>query len=83
VDLPELDLPPGDYRERKPRGWRWKLHPDHDDDNWTPLVMFFVAVGAVAFILLNLPPGTSMPIVGAAAMFGAGAGAMFMLWTRR
>ena len=21
--MPELDLPPGDYRERKPKGWRW------------------------------------------------------------
>ena len=32
--VPDLDLPPGDYRERKPKGWRWKLPWSHDDDTY-------------------------------------------------
>ena len=30
----EVLLPPGDYRERKPKGWRWKLPWSHDDDTY-------------------------------------------------
>lgn len=32
--VPDLDLPPGDYRERKPNGWRWKLPWSRDDDTY-------------------------------------------------
>jgi hypothetical protein len=84
VDLPELDLPPGDYRERKPKGWRWKLHPDHDDDNWTPLIVFALLLVAGWYVYSRINEFTDHALSYAAGgMIGFGLGAMFMLWTRR
>ena len=82
VDLPELDLPPGDYRERKPKGWRWKLPIGHEDDVKLPFAMFFAVGGFLVYLVLSLDPELQ-PIVGGAAVGGFGVGTMFMLWTRR
>ena len=81
--MPDLDLDPGSYKERKPKGWRWKLPWSHDDDVKLPMVMFFVAVGFAGYFFLNMDPSYSRWIVGAIALFSACAGGMFILWTRR
>jgi hypothetical protein len=80
--LPELDLEPGDYRERKPKGWRWKLPWSHPEDTKLPMVGFFVAGLFLAFFLINLPPGTDSGVVAGVATFAAVAGAMLVLWLR-
>ena len=80
--MPELDLEPGDYRERKAKGWRWKLPWSHDDDVKLPMVMFFVAVGFGAFFYLNMGDAPSKAVVGAIALFSAVAGGMLILWLR-
>jgi hypothetical protein len=75
--MPDLDLPPGDYRERKPKGWRWKLPWSHPEDSKIPLVGLLVALGWLVFIFINrndLTPGT---LYGGVAMFGAIAGCLF------
>ena len=83
MDLPELDLPPGDYRERKPKGWRWKLPLNHDDDAKVPFFAFCIGVGIVGFILANLPEGTSFSVVAFTSGMAFCAGGAFVLWTRR
>lgn len=72
--MPDLDLEPGAYRERKPKGWRWRLAWSHPEDNKLPLVMFFGALAGLGYFLINLPSGTSFGVcVGiATAAFCAG-----------
>ena len=82
VDLPELDLPPGDYRERKPKGWRWRLPWSHDDDVKLPMVAFFVVAGILATIFVYRNELTSGVLFGVSAMFAFAGGIMFMLWQR-
>lgn len=80
--MPNLDLDPGNYRERKPRGWRWRLPWSHPDDTKLPMAMFFVALAFLAYFFLNLPPGTSAGVCVGIAVFAAGAGGMLVLWLR-
>lgn len=82
VDLPELDLPPGDYRERKPKGWRWKLPWSHDDDVKLPMVVLFVAVAILVAIFVTRNEGSRETLFGVTALFSFVAGIMFMLWQR-
>lgn len=81
--MPDFDLEPGDYRERKPKGWRWRLPWSHAGDTKLPMVMFFIAMGFVAYFILNLPPSYSVWVVGGCSMFAFCAGGMFMLWLGR
>jgi len=80
--MPELDLDPGSYRERKPKGWRWRLPWSHPEDTKLPMVMFFVAVGFLIYFFVNLPAGTSFGVCAGIATFAAGAGGMLVLWLR-
>lgn len=75
VDLPELDLPPGDYRERKPKGWRWKLPWAHPEDTKMPAALFVAAFAFAIYFLLNLPLSW---IAVALALMAFLAGALFM-----
>lgn len=78
----DLDLEPGEYRERKPRGWRWRLPWSHPDDTKLPLVMMLVALGWLGFFFVNLPDNIEHSIVIAMTMFAFLAGIMFTLWLR-
>lgn len=78
----QLDLDPGDYRERKPKGWRWKLPWSHDDDVKLPMVLFFVAAGILLAIFWHRDELTSGTLFGVSAMFAFVGGIMFMLWRR-
>ena len=80
--MPELDLPPGDYRERKPKGWRWKLPWSHDDDVKLPMVMFFVVAAILVATFIYRDELTSGTLFGVSAMFAFAGGIMFMLWKR-
>jgi len=80
--VPELDLPPGDYRERKPKGWRWKLPWSHDDDVKLPMVMFFVVAAILVATFIYRDELTSGTLFGVSAMFAFAGGIMFMLWKR-
>lgn len=81
--MPDFDLDPGDYHERKPKGWRWRLPWSHPGDTKTPMVMFFICVGFVGYFLLNLPAGTSFWVVAGAATAAFCGGGMFILWLGR
>lgn len=76
--MADYDLPPGDYRERKPKGWRWKLPWSHRDDVKLPFAMMLVGLGFVGYFLFNLPASVDPWIVGGASMFAFLAGACFM-----
>lgn len=81
--MPDLELKPGEYTERKPKGWRWRLQTGHTESPWPALIQFVVASGFVVYFLTNLPAGTSFWVVAGTALFAFFAGAMLMLWTRR
>jgi hypothetical protein len=79
VDLPELDLPPGDYRERKPKGWRWRLPWSHPEGAKLPAVAA-LASAAVLFYAIAREPDPRWWVLGAAAWgFGIGCGIMLAL----
>jgi len=80
--MPDLDLPPGDYRERKPRGWRWKLPWSHPEDTKLPMVGFFVAAAFVAYFVVNRSAGVPFGEVAGAATFAFFAGGCLVLWLR-
>ena len=52
--MPDIDLLPGDYRERKPKGWRWKLPWSHDDDVKMPFIVAIVFAGVGAYVYFHL-----------------------------
>lgn len=81
--MPHIDLEPGDYDERKPKGWRWRLPWSHPQDTKLPMVMFFIALGFVVYFFANLPTGTSFGVSAGIAVFAFGAGAQFILWLGR
>lgn len=80
--MPDIEIDPGDYRERKPKGWRWRLPWSHPDDTKLPMVMFFVAAAFLVGIFLNLEGMSQFAVFIGTLVFGAGAGGMFMLWFR-
>lgn len=80
--MPDLDLDPGSYTERKPKGWRWRLPWAHPEDSKLHLVLFLLALGFLAYFFLNLPSGTSLGVCVGIAVFAAAAGAQLMLWLR-
>lgn len=77
-----LDLEPGEYRERKPRGWRWRLPWGHPEDSKLHLTLFVACLGFLAYFFLNLPEGTSPRAVLGVAVFSALAGMQLMLFLR-
>lgn len=81
--MPDLDLDPGDYAERKPKGWRSRLPWSHPQDTKLPMVLFFVCVGFLAYFFFNLPAGTDFGVSIGIAVAALGAGGQFMLWMGR
>ena len=83
--MPDFDLEPGDYRERKPKGWRWRLPWSHPGDTKTPMVMFFVFVGIFVYGFINrdAPSMDRTTLAAGMAFIGFIAGGMFMLWLGR
>lgn len=80
--MPQLDLEPGDYRERKPKGWRWRLPWAHPEDSKLHLMLFLICVGFLVYFFTHLPPATPLGVCIGIAVFAAGAGAQLMLWLR-
>ena len=80
--MPDIDLEPGDYTERKPKGWRWKMPWSHPEDTKLPMVGFFVMVAAIAFMFINRSFISTDTLFGGAAMAGAVAGGCLVLWLR-
>lgn len=80
--MPEIELDPGDYRERRPKGWRWRLPWSHDEDTKTPFVMLLVMIGFLTYIFLHLHELSPFAAFLGALAFGIPAGCMLMLWLR-
>lgn len=78
--MPDLDLPPGDYRERKPKGWRWKLPWASPEGAKLPAALCAVESVFVVY-LVTRAPGLEVYLLGGAAL-GAGIGATLMLALR-
>lgn len=76
--MPHIDLEPGDYSERKPKGWRWRLPWSHKDDRKLPLMMLALTLGFVGYFFINMPPDMRV-ISGGVALFAFLAGA-FAMW---
>lgn len=80
--MPDLDLDPGEYHERKPKGWRWKLPWSHPEDNKLPAVTLVAVLGGLVLLYLyrgEINTAWSLPL---AAGLGAAAGIMFTLACR-
>lgn len=80
--MPNLDLGPGDYSERKPKGWRWKLPWSHPEDNKLPVVYLVGTLSGLVLLFLYRGEINTMWSVPLAAGLGAIAGIMFTLACR-
>lgn len=80
--MPDLDLDPGSYTERKPKGWRWRLPWSHPEDTKLPMVMFFVAVGFLVWIFLGRGEASKEALFIGTLVFAAGDSGMLVLWLR-
>lgn len=74
-----LDLEPGEYRERKPKGWRWKLPWSHPDDAKMQALYMVLAMGGLIYIFINRDEVSSGILFGITAVAAAVAGIMFAL----
>lgn len=77
--MPEIDLDPGEYTERKPKGWRWRLPWGHPEDAKLQLLAMLAGLGAMAYVFLNRDVLSSGMLFGGAAVSGVVAGIMFAL----
>lgn len=80
--MPDLDLDPGDYRERKPKGWRWRLPWSDPRDAKLFLVLSIICGGFVVYFVANTPGSDSQMAMFGGAMFGFLSGACLM-WSLR
>lgn len=80
--MPDLELDPGSYKERKPRGWRWRLPLAHEDGSRLPFFMLVALVSFVTYLLLRADAEPFRVYIGAGLAFGFPIGCMFILWTR-
>lgn len=81
--MPDLDLDPGDYRERKPKGWRRKLPWSHPQDTKLPMVLFFVCLAALGWVFSVRNEVSPEALFMGAGVAGLLAGAQFILWLGR
>ena len=80
--MPDMDLPPGAYRERKPKGWRWKLPWASPDGARLPFAMFLLMTAFVIYFVTQRSPATPFGEMAGIAVFAFVAGGMFAMWTR-
>jgi len=79
---PQIDFEPGDYRERKPKGWRWRLPWSHADDVKLPMVMFFICASALVAVFVYRDGVSPTSLFSGTLAFGFSAGNMLQLWLR-
>jgi len=72
-----IDLDPGDYRERKPKGWRWRLPWSHPEDSKLPLVLMIGCIGFLVYFFVNMPADVR-GIAAGVAVAAFFAGGLFM-----
>lgn len=81
--MPDIDLDPGEYTERKPRGWRWKLPWSHPDDTKLPLVQMLASIGAGGCLYFSRDLITDAGVLVLAGVgVGFAIGGFFQLWLR-
>lgn len=80
--MPNLDLDPGEYTERKPRGWRWKLPWSHAEDTKLPMVGFFVCLGWLVWVFTQRDTLDPVWLFGGATLWAWGLGGCMVLWLR-
>lgn len=77
--MPQIDLDPGSYRERKPKGWRWRLPLSHPEDAKMQALYMVIALVGLGLLFLYRNELSSETLFGAAALCGVAAGIMFAL----
>lgn len=78
--MPEIDLEPGNYSERKPKGWRWTLPWSHPVSARTPFVGMLVAFGFLAYFFSRASEITDpVTAIGVGIVFGFPAGGFFFM----
>lgn len=80
--MPDFDLGPGDYRERHPKGWRWKLPWSHPEDTKLPMVGFFVMAGFALYFFDHRAEADATSLCLGIGTVAFGAGACMVLWLR-
>jgi hypothetical protein len=81
--MPDVDLDPGEYHERKPKGWRRKLPWRHPQDTKLPMVLFFLSLGALVWVFLHRHEVTAEELFVGTVTAGLIGGAQFILWLGR
>lgn len=77
--MKQVDLGPGEYEERKPKGWRWRVPWSHPDDAKMQALYMVLALCILGFIFINRDELSSGILFGVTALFAAVAGIMFAL----
>ena len=77
--MPEIDLEPREYRERKPKGWRWKLPLSHPEDAKMQALYMMLALIGLGLLFVNRDELSTETLFGAAALCGVAAGIMLAL----
>lgn len=80
--MPDIDLEPGDYTERKPKGWRWKLPWSHPEDTKLPMIGFFVCLAWLVWVFLNRDAAPSEWVFVGTVIWAWGLGGCMVLWLR-
>lgn len=75
--MPDLDLDPGSYTERKPKGWRWRLPWGHPEDSKLPLVGCALALGGLIYVFTHRAQLSVEMVFAGAAITAAVAGVLF------
>jgi hypothetical protein len=75
----EIDLGPGEYTERKPKGWRWRLPLAHPEDAKMQALYMVLALAALGLLFIYRNEISTETLVAACGLCGVVAGGMFAL----
>lgn len=67
--MPDLDLDPGSYTERKPKGWRWQLPWGHPEDSKLHMTLSVICAGFLVFFYFqHTTLSTDVALLGGAVL---------------
>lgn len=77
--MKQVDLGPGEYTERKPKGWRWRLPWSHPEDAKLQFIGMLAGLVGLGYVFINRDDLSSGLLFGGAAVCGVIVGGLFAL----